>query len=69
MTQAQRDSRATSSKGCLTQGLLDSAAARLSGCMTQGLHGLQVMPCLIEHCMPGLKGGPAGVGIPLALYR
>ena len=30
---------------------------------------VQVMPCMIEHCMPAMKGSPAGVGIPLALYR
>ena len=30
---------------------------------------LQVMPAMIEHCMPGLKGNPSGIGIPLALYR
>ncbi|KAL0044479.1 hypothetical protein WJX82_008986 [Trebouxia sp. C0006] len=46
----------------------DIAAALTAVCQV-ATNALEVMPCLIEHCMPGLKGGPAGVGIPLALYR
>ncbi|DBA92499.1 hypothetical protein WJX77_002132 [Trebouxia sp. C0004] len=46
----------------------DIAAALTAVCQI-ATNALEVMPCLIEHCMPGLKGGPAGVGIPLALYR